>query len=114
MTQTRFDARIFGDAARAIAAMKAGDPEVDLSAVSTASKYLEGYGKTLDEFERVQASTRCLLWAGARRICRKQRTEAVLFAVIREMVGSTRDIKNANGKLDRTHLFLTELGSIGT
>lgn len=109
MMEVRFDAQVFRDAAHAITVMKSGVADVDLSPVQKASEYLESYGRNLDEFLEIDAATRCLLRQGGSRIS-KCTQESQLFAVVQEMVGSTRNITKANGKLDRTHKFLAELG----
>lgn len=111
--EVRFDAEVFRNAARAITLLKTpGSFDFDLTPVQNASKYLEGYGKTLEEFRSWGPATHTLLRAGAQRISRRCIDDSQLFSVIREMIGTTRDIKNANGKLDRTHMFLAELGRI--
>jgi hypothetical protein len=110
----RFDAQIFRRASDAISAMRSGDRNVDLSPVVAASVYLDGYGKTLDEFEQFDVVTRCLLRGGAQRVSKKCNTDAALLAVIREMAGATRDISKANGKLERAHAFVEQLSTLGT
>jgi hypothetical protein len=92
--------------------MKTGVSDVDLTPVSRVSDCLDAFGTNFDDFSKSDVAGRCLLWAGARVVSRKSRTEQELFSVVREMAGSTRNIRKANGKLDRTHEFIAEVGRI--
>jgi|GEM_PF-4222500 hypothetical protein len=111
--QEIFNAQIFRDAAAVTKLLREGVEVADVSPVERASTHLDAFGIRLEDFLQKSPVDRAKLWIGAQAVLKKkERTDPILFSAIREMAGATRDIRRANGKLDRTHIFLDTIGTL--
>ena len=107
-----FNPQIFREAAAVTKMLRSGADVQDISSVERAAKHLDAFGVHLDDFAHASVVDRTLLWIGAQAATKKKaRTDEILFSTIREMSGVMRDIRSANGKLERADDFLQEISA---